>query len=159
MFLKSKTKHSGCDEPRLGLNQLNDGTDRRRIPLQDENHSGNEPHLVPGFPSLCSGMFPQRFRIVSVLVGSKEIHLVQTEHPKCGTLSCRIPGTIFCDPALNMHGNLRDVILIASRDGRVSWLAVLRMFHMGLSCNGRQLSLVSQCCHLLKVKFQTVVKT
>ena len=28
-----------CEEPRLGLNQLNDGTDRRGVPLQDEERS------------------------------------------------------------------------------------------------------------------------
>ena len=46
---------SACEELRLGLSPLNDGTDRRRVPLQDEDHPGNDPHLVPGFPRLCSG--------------------------------------------------------------------------------------------------------
>ena len=41
---------SACEEPRLGLNQLKDGTVRRRDPLQDEDHPGNDPHFVPGFP-------------------------------------------------------------------------------------------------------------
>ena len=62
-----------CEEPRLGLNHLNDGTDGRRVPLKDEEHPENDPHLVPDFPRLCSRMFPERFRSASVPVGSKEI--------------------------------------------------------------------------------------
>ena len=61
-----------CDDPRLDLSQLNDETDRRRVPLQDEDHPENDPHMVPGFPRLCSGTFPQRFRSVSVSAGSRE---------------------------------------------------------------------------------------
>ena len=33
----------------LGLNQLEYWTDRLRIPLEDGNHSGTYPQLVPGF--------------------------------------------------------------------------------------------------------------
>ena len=65
-----------CKRPHLCLIQLTEGTNRRRIPLQHEDHSGNDPHLVRGFPRLYSGMFPDRFWIVSVLVGSREIRLV-----------------------------------------------------------------------------------
>ena len=64
-----------CEEPRLGPNLLIDGSDRRRIPLHDEDHPGNNPHLVLGFPRLCSGMFTEGFRSASVSVGSKEIRL------------------------------------------------------------------------------------
>ena len=64
-------KQQACEEPRLGLNQLNDGTDRWRVPLHDEDHPGNDPHLVPVFPRLCSGMTPERFRGASVTVGSE----------------------------------------------------------------------------------------
>ena len=65
-----------CEEPRLGLNQLNDGTDTRRVPLQEEDNPGNDPDLGPGFPRLCFGMFPERFRSVSVSVGSKESRVI-----------------------------------------------------------------------------------
>ena len=68
--------HSKCEEPRLGLSQLNDAIDRRRVPFQDEDHPGSDPHLVPGFPHLCSGLFPERFRRMSVIVGSGEIRLI-----------------------------------------------------------------------------------
>ena len=56
--------------------------------LQDEDHSGSRPHSFPGFPRLCSGMFPERFRNAYVSVDSREFRLIQTEHQKCGTLSC-----------------------------------------------------------------------
>ena len=72
----SHTTVGNCEKLRLYLNQLSDGTDRHRIPPQDEDHSGNDPHLVRGFPHLSSGIFPERFRIVSVPVGSREIRLL-----------------------------------------------------------------------------------
>ena len=65
-----------CEEPRLGLNQLNDATDGRRAPLQDEDLPGSNPQSVPGFPRSCPGMFPEMFRSASVSVGSKEICLI-----------------------------------------------------------------------------------
>ena len=58
------------------MSQLNDGIDRRRVSVQDEDHPGNDPHLVPDFPRLCSGMFPERFRSASVSVGSEETRLI-----------------------------------------------------------------------------------
>ena len=65
-----------CEEPRLCVNQLNEGIERRRVPLQDEDHPGNDPHLVPGFPRLCSGLFPERFRSASLSVGSEQTRLI-----------------------------------------------------------------------------------
>ena len=59
----------------MGLNRLNDGTDSWRTPLQDEELSGNDPRLIPGFSFRCSGMFPEWFRIVSVPAGAAEIRL------------------------------------------------------------------------------------
>ena len=69
-------KRENCQECRLGLNQMKDGTDKRSVPLQDEDHRGNDPHLVSGFPRLCSGMFPEWLRSVSVSVGSRETCLI-----------------------------------------------------------------------------------
>ena len=83
-----------CERPRLSLNRLSDGTDRLRIPLQDGDRSGNDPQLVPRFPRPCSRMFPTRFRRAPVSVGSREIRLIQTEDPKCGTMSGWILDTI-----------------------------------------------------------------
>ena len=47
----------------------------RRASLQDGNPSGNDLHLVPGFSPHFSGIFPKKFRRVSVHVGSGEISL------------------------------------------------------------------------------------
>ena len=46
---------------------------RRRYLLQDDDHSRNDPRLFPGFPRSCSGMFPERFRIVPGIADSEEI--------------------------------------------------------------------------------------
>ena len=56
--------------------------------------------FVPGFALLCSGMFPERFRTVSVPVTSRETRLILTEHPESGILSCCIPGTGFQWPCI-----------------------------------------------------------
>ena len=74
--MKVHFRYEDCEEPGLCLSQLNDGIDRRRVPLQDEDHPGNDPDLVSGFPRLCSRMFPERFRSASVSVGSEETRLI-----------------------------------------------------------------------------------
>ena len=76
-------KRGICERSRLGLSQLDYWHDKQRTQLQDGDHSGNDPRLVPAFPRQCSGMF----RRMSVFVGSGEIRLTWTVHPKCGTLS------------------------------------------------------------------------
>ena len=43
---------------------------------QNEDHSGSRPHSFPGYPRLCFGMFPERFRSASVNVGSEESRLI-----------------------------------------------------------------------------------
>ena len=40
--------------------------------LQDEDHSGNRPHLFPGLCRMRSGTSPKRFRSGPELVGSEE---------------------------------------------------------------------------------------
>ena len=44
--------------------------------LQDKGHSWSRPHSFPGYPHLCFGMFPERFRSASVSVGSEETRLI-----------------------------------------------------------------------------------
>ena len=61
-----------CEKLHLGLNELNDGTDRQKVPLQNEDHPGNEPSLFSCFPLFCSGMFLERFRGASISVGSRD---------------------------------------------------------------------------------------
>ena len=61
-------------------------------------------------------------------------------------------GQLVSELAFNHLGNLTDVFFIDSKNGRVSWLAVPRMFLLCFSCNGCQPSFVSQCCHLFEGK-------
>ena len=79
---------TSCEQPRLGLNQLSDGIGRLKIPLRDEDQYVDEPLLVFAFLCVCSGIFPERFRSVSIPVGSREILVHETKHPRCRTLSC-----------------------------------------------------------------------
>ena len=55
--------------------------------------------------------------------------------------------SFFTDSAFYLLKKLCDILLVNSRNGRVSWLAVPRMFLLCISCNGCQLSFVSQRCH------------
>ena len=52
------------------------------------------------------------------------------------TLSGWIFGTVFTDTAFNALRDLRDTFVVKSRNGGVSWLAVLRIFFLCFSCNG-----------------------
>ena len=65
---------------RLGSNLVRIGSEERL--LQDEDHSGNGPHLLPGFLYLGSGISPERFRSEPELVGSEEIRQVWRESLK-----------------------------------------------------------------------------
>ena len=61
-------------------------------------------------------------------------------------------GQFFSDSAFYILRKLCDIFLVTSRNGRVSWLAVPRIFLLCFSCNGCQLSFVSQRCHLFEGK-------
>ena len=106
----------------------------------------SRPHSFLGFPRLCSGMFPERFRNASLSVGSREIRLIWTEHIKCETLPAELLRQFISDSALNLFRNLCDIFLVNSRNGRVSWLAVPRIFLLCFSCKGWKLSFVSHRC-------------
>ena len=72
--LASISRTRSCHDSLLGLSFVYSG--RGRCLLQDEDHSGSRHHSFPGFPRLCSGMFPERFRNASLSVGSREIRVI-----------------------------------------------------------------------------------
>ena len=113
-------KDESCEEPRLGLNQINDATDRRRVPLQDEDHLENDPHLVPGFPRLCSGMIAERFRVRPYLRVQEKFVKFRQSAQNAGLCPAELLDQFFSDSAFNLLRNLCDIFLINSRNGRVS---------------------------------------
>ena len=76
-----------------------------------------------------------------------------------GLYPVELLGQFFSDSAFNLFKNLCDIFLVNSRNGRVSWLAVPRMFLLCFSCNGCQLSFISQRCHVWREKCYAVMKT
>ena len=79
-----------------------------------------------------------------------------------GVCPAELLGQFLGDSAFNGLRNLCDMcdlFLADSMNGRVSWLAVPRMFLVCFSCNGCQFSFVSQHCHLSKGKCYAVMKT
>ena len=77
-----------CERALLGVIRSNCGTDPQKTLRQNEVFSGSDHQLVPGFPSLCSETFLERFRSASASVGSGGNRPIWTEYPKCGTRSC-----------------------------------------------------------------------
>ena len=63
-----------CKDQFLGQSFVQSGCGRGL--LQDEGPSRSRPHSFPGYPRLCFGMFPERFRSASVSVGSEETRLI-----------------------------------------------------------------------------------
>ena len=103
---------------------------------------------VPEFSGNGSGMSPY------LLVQEKFV-LFRQSTQNAGLCPAELLGQFFSDSAFNLLGKLCDIFFVNSRNGRVSWLAVPRMFLLRFSCNGCQLSFVSQRCHLLKGKNAT----
>ena len=69
---QTNQEHGMCEKYLPGLTHLNYWWDRQRTQLEDGDHSGNDTHLVPDFLHQYSGMFPERFRKVTLSVGSKK---------------------------------------------------------------------------------------
>ena len=84
------------------------------------------------------------------------MRLVYTEHPKTGT---EFLSRFLSDSAFNLLENFCATFLVDSRNGRLSRLAVPRLFLLCFSCSCYQFLFVSQYCHLLKRKFSAVVKS
>ena len=76
-----------------------------------------------------------------------------------GLCPAELLGQFFSDSVFNLLRNLCDIFLVDSRNGRVSWLAVPRIFLLCFACNGCIFSFPSQRCHLLKGKCYTAMKT
>ena len=86
-----------------------------------------------------------------LLVQEKFVKFRQSAQ-NAGLCPAELLGQFFSDSAFNLLRNLCDIFLVNSRKGRVSWLAVPGIFLSCLSCNGCQLSFVSQRCHLFEGK-------
>ena len=76
-----------------------------------------------------------------------------------GLCPVEVLGQFFTDSASYLLRELCDLFLVSFRNGRVSWMAIPRMFLLCFSCNVCQLSFVSQRCHLLMGKCYAVMKT
>ena len=110
---------SPCEEPHLVLNQLVDGTDRLKIPFQDEDYSGNDSHLVPAFQRLCSRMFrhgPGLCPYLWVLVNFLYFRQSTQDAGLCLLLISRTIFQLLCVLSLK---DLSYVVLIDSKNGRV----------------------------------------
>ena len=83
-----------------------------------------------------------------LLVEEKFVYIRQSTQ-NAGLCPAELLGQFFTDSAFYLLRKLCDIFLVNSRIGRVSWLAVPRIFLLYFSCNVCQLSFVSQCCHLL----------
>ena len=74
-----------CGKSRSGWNLVRTGTERQ--PLQDDDHSGNDPDLYACSLYLNSRMSPTRIRSEIELAGSDESHWTRKKCLKCNLLS------------------------------------------------------------------------
>ena len=106
-----------------------------RHPLQDENHSGSGPRSFSGFHCLNTGLSSERVRSEPWLVGSEEVHLVLTRHPKSDSLSYWDPETVLCYSTLKFLRQLSNITFL--KPGKIcvpsliiprwsSWSSLLR---------------------------------
>ena len=54
--------------------------------FQSLENCGNVTYLVPGLPRPCFRVLTNRFRVVSLIIWSRETAVVQTKYPKYGSL-------------------------------------------------------------------------
>ena len=59
-FITNAACDGNCRDRLLGQSFV--PSDRRRDPLQDEDHSGSRPHSFPGYYLMRSGRAPEWFR-------------------------------------------------------------------------------------------------
>ena len=100
---------------------------------------------VPECSRNGSGMRPY------LLVQKKFVWFRQSTQ-NAGLCPAELLGQFFSDSTFNLLRDLCDTFLVNSRNGRVSWLAVPRIFFLCFSCNGCQLPFVSQRSHLFEGK-------
>ena len=144
-----------------GLSQLDSWHDRQRAPLQDGDHSGNDPHLVPGFLCQRSGLLPERFGRMSVSLGSEEIRLTWTVHPSCGRDSVLLNScdSFFSNASLNLLGNLCYILLRDSGEADFWVWLFLRYSCVSLAIARHFFLFFKVAITLEEGKTSTVVKT
>ena len=140
-----------CEEPRLGLNQLIDRTDRWRIPHQDEDHLGTIPIwllvfyvCVPGCSRNGSGVSPY------VWVQKNSCSLDRAPKMRDSVQLNSWDSFLATLSSISSKTCVMYSSLILGRDVFRDWpfLGCSSCF----SWNGHHFSLVSQCCHRLKEK-------
>ena len=121
----------------------------RKMPASGWGSLWDSSSFVPWFSTLVfrnsSGVRPY------VWVQDKFVYFRQSAQ-KAVLCPAELLRQFFNDSAFNLLRNLCDVFRVNSRNRRVSWLAVSRMFLVCFSCNGCQLSFVSQWRHLFEGK-------
>ena len=119
----------------------------RKMPPSGWGSLWESSSFVPWFSTFVfrnvPGTVPEWVRICGFKIQSTQ---------NAGLCPAELLGLFFSNSAFNLLRNLCDIFLVNSRNGRVSWLAVPRMFILCFSYNGCQLSFVSQCCHLFEGK-------
>ena len=115
--MMKRTKRN-CERPPLGLSQLNCWADSQRTPLQDGDHSGNDPRLVPDFLLQCSGMLRNGSGERPYLRVPKESVQFRQSAKNAELCPAEFLGQFLNDSAFNLFRNLREILFVDSRNGR-----------------------------------------
>ena len=121
--LCSKTTDGSCEEPRLGLNQLNDGSDRRRVPLHDEDQRIILETILIWF-LVFHVCVPECFRNESgvrpYLWAQQNFISIRQSTQNAGHCPAELLEQFLSDSAFNLLRKLSDIFLVHSKNGRVS---------------------------------------
>ena len=98
-----------------------------RYPLQDEQHSGNGLHSIPGFLGPESGLIAEQFRIAPGLMSSKEIRLTLTERPEFYSVLLKSSDNFFCHAVFCFLWHPSNIVLSNYKNGCVLWLFVPKL--------------------------------
>ena len=132
----------------------------RKMPASGWGSVWESSSFVPWFSTFVFRNVPGTVSEFVLICGFKRNSSYLDRTPRMrDSLLLNSRDSFFVDSACYLLRKLSDIFLVNSRNGRVSWLAVPRMFLLCFSCNGCQLSFVCQRCHLLEGKCYAVMKT
>ena len=128
-----------CRDSLLPLCCLDAQSGEERISLRGRDRLRSDPQCFPGSRNCCSGMFSERLRNKSELVGSEGTRQLLIRHPRYEILSYWILLRVSYCPPFDLFRNWGDVIL--------SWFRVKHVLCSTISSTFRCFS--RNCCYFL----------
>ena len=112
-----------CKKSHLGPQSKIKRTGWWRYLLQADDHSGNDPHLVPGFFfRWIRGCSRNGSRLQPQLWIQKEFVQIRQSTQKSTPCPTELLRQFLCHPSFYLFRHLSDILLVNSINGSVAWL-------------------------------------